>query len=120
MNIDEVPRITCEELKNLIDRGENLVVIDTRKNTDYQAEHIKGAVHIYYDPSGDSMERELMLSALPLDTLLIVYCDCIGDSESALVALELLNLRYDLSYVKALKDGLPRWRELGYPMESRY
>jgi rhodanese-related sulfurtransferase len=118
MNIDDVPRISCEELKPLIDQGESLVVIDTRKSLDYQAEHIKGSVHIYYDPSGDSMERELMLSALPLETLLVIYCDCIGDSESALVALELLNLRYDPTNVKALKDGLPRWRELGYPTES--
>jgi rhodanese-related sulfurtransferase len=118
MNINEVPRITCEELKTMIDRNEILVVIDTRKSLDYQTEHIKGAINIYYDPSGDSMERELMLSALPLDTLLVVYCDCIGDTESALVALELLNLRYDLARVKALKDGLPRWRELGFPVES--
>jgi rhodanese-related sulfurtransferase len=118
MNINEVPRITCEVLKPMIDRGENLVVIDTRKSTDYQTEHIKSAVNIYYDPSGDSMERDLMLSTLPLETLLVIYCDCIGDSESALVALELLNLRYDPANVKALKDGLPRWRELGYPIES--
>jgi len=118
MNIDAVNRITCEELKSRIDRGENLVIIDTRKSTDYQAGHIKGAVHIYYEPTGDSMERELMLSAMPLDTLLVVYCDCIGDSESALVALELLNLRYDPAKVRVLKDGLPRWRELGYPLES--
>jgi rhodanese-related sulfurtransferase len=118
MDINEVTRITCEELKPMIDRGENLVVIDTRKSTDYQTEHIKSAVNIYYDPTGDSMEREFMLSTLPLETLLVIYCDCIGDTESALVALELLDLRYDPARVKALKDGLPRWRELGYPTES--
>jgi hypothetical protein len=31
------------------------------------------------------------------------------------MALELIDLRYDAGLVKALKDGFPRWRELGYP-----
>jgi rhodanese-related sulfurtransferase len=118
MNINELPRITCEELKQLIDQRESLVIIDTRKTSSYNAEHIKDAVNIYYSPAGDSTEREMMLSALPLDRLLVIYCDCIDDSESALAALELLNLRYDADKVKPLKDGIPRWRELGYPTES--
>lgn len=75
MELDKVPRITCEELNQLIDAGEKVVVIDTRQNSSYAAEHIQGAINIYYNHSGDSMERELMLSALPPDTLLVPYCD---------------------------------------------
>jgi hypothetical protein len=33
------------------------------------------------------------------------------------MALELLNLRYDLDKLKALSGGFPRWRQLGYPTQ---
>lgn len=75
MESNEVPRITCEELKQLIDKGEKVIIIDTRKNSSYNAEHIKGAINIYYDPSGDPVEREMTLTALPVDKLLVLYCD---------------------------------------------
>jgi rhodanese-related sulfurtransferase len=75
MEINEVSRISCEELKQLKDRGEDVVIIDTRRNDFYVAEHIDGAVNIYYDHSAYSVEREFMLSALPQDVLLVPYCD---------------------------------------------
>lgn len=113
-----MPRITCEELKQLIDNGENVVIIDTRKNNSYNAEHIEGAINIYYNPSGYPVEREMTLAALPADKLLVLYCDCIDDSESAIMALELMNVGYDVDKVEALSGGFLRWRELGYPTEK--
>jgi len=118
MEISEVPRITCEELKQMINKRKNVVIIDVRMNSAYYAEHIKGAVNIYYHPSGDQMEREIMLSALPMDTLLVFYCDCIDDSESAIMALELMKLGYDSDNIRALNGGFLRWKELDYPTES--
>jgi hypothetical protein len=35
-----------------------------------------------------------------------------------MMALEMLNLRFDLDKLKALSGGFPRWRELGYPVEG--
>ena len=75
MDIDEVPRITCEELKQSIDIGEKVVIIDTRGSSAYDRAHIRGAINICYDPSGDPMLRGITLSALPQDTLLVLYCD---------------------------------------------
>ena len=118
MEISEVPRITCEELKQMINKRKNVVIIDVRMNSAYYAEHIKGAVNIYYHPSGDQMGREIMLSALPMDTLLVFYCDCIDDSESAIMALELMKLGYDSDNIRALNGGFLRWKELDYPTES--
>ena len=118
MESKDAPRITSEELKLLKDQGNKVVLIDTRNNIAYNAEHIQGAINIYYDPSGYSMERELMLSSLPGDAVLVPYCDCEGDHTSAIIALELLDLRYDADKVKVLKDGILRWKELGYPMEA--
>jgi rhodanese-related sulfurtransferase len=118
MDINQVPRITCEELKQMIENGVKIVVIDTRDSSSYETEHITGAVNIYYDPSGNSMERDLMLSGLPTDSMLVPYCDCEGDTTSAVLCLDLLNLCFDADKVKALRDGLPRWLELRYPTEK--
>ncbi|MEE8413426.1 MAG: rhodanese-like domain-containing protein [Dehalococcoidales bacterium] len=74
MESNEVPRITCQELEQLIDKGEQLVVVDIRGGG-YDSQHIKGAINISYDPSGDPMEREMTLTALPADKLMVIYCD---------------------------------------------
>lgn len=117
MDVNEVPRITCEELKQLIDKEEDAVIIDTRNRGIYADEHIKGAVNIHYNPSQFQMESEMILSALPWDKLLVFYCDCTDDSDSALMALNLINLGYEPDNVRALSGGWLRWKELGYPAE---
>ena len=75
MSDTNVLRISCESLKRLMDTGEKVVIIDTRKSNQYQSGHILGAVNIYYNALGDPQVRELMLSTLPGDTLLVPYCD---------------------------------------------
>lgn len=67
-------RISCEELKRMVDAGEKVVLIDTRKSEEYHANHIPRAINIYYDILGDPQERELRLSVLPGDILLVPYC----------------------------------------------
>lgn len=116
MESSEVPRITCEELKQLMDKRENPVVIDTRSSAGYSREHIQGAVNIYYNPSDYPIDRELMLTALPANRLLVFYCDCADDSTSAEMALEMINLGYNADKIRALSKGFSRWQELGYPM----
>ena len=76
MEPEDVLRITSQELKELTDKGEPpVVMIDTRGSSEYGAGHIKGAVNIYYDTDGDPMEREMVLTALPMDKLMVIYCD---------------------------------------------
>ena len=74
MDTDSVLRITCEELKAALDARENVAVIDTRNNSNYNAAHIPGAVNVYYDPSASPAEREMVLTLLPGDQPLIFYC----------------------------------------------
>jgi rhodanese-related sulfurtransferase len=118
MESSEVPRITCEELKKLVDKGERPVIIDTRNSASYSREHIQGAVNIYYNPSSYPIDRELMLTALPANRLLVFYCDCLDDSTSADMALELVGLGYDADKIRALSKGFSRWQELGFPVDK--
>jgi predicted sulfurtransferase len=71
----EVPRITAKELKQLMDEKGEYILVDTRDSYSYNHGHINGAVNIYYDLQGDPFPRRMMLSALPRDKLIILYCD---------------------------------------------
>ncbi len=117
--LPEIPRITAEELKQLIDKGADLVTLDVRDSGSYEAGHIKGAVNIYYDPTADPMDRQMMLIALPMDKLIVTYCDCTDDASSANIAQELYKLGYDRDKVKVLSGGSLRWVELKYPLVKK-
>jgi rhodanese-related sulfurtransferase len=112
----ELPRITAEELNQLIEKGADMVTVDTRDAGSYNAGHIKGAINIYYDPTSDPMARQMMLIALPMDKLIVTYCDCTDDASSAHVAEELYQLGYDRDKIKVLSGGSLRWVELKYPL----
>jgi rhodanese-related sulfurtransferase len=114
--LPNLPRITAEDLRQMIDKGENLVVVDTRDSASYEAGHIKGAVNIYYNPTADPTERQMMLIALPMEKLIVTYCDCTDDANSAQLADELYKLGYDRDKVKILSGGSLRWVELKYPV----
>jgi rhodanese-related sulfurtransferase len=117
--LPNIPRITAEELKQMIDKGADLVTIDTRDSGSYDAGHIKGAVNIYYDPTSDPMTRQMMLIALPMDKLIVTYCDCTDDASSANIAEELYQLGYDRDKIKVLRGGSLRWVELKYPLVAK-
>ncbi len=116
MVLPNIPRIAAEELKQMIEKGEDLVAIDTRDGGSYDAGHIKGAINIYYNPTADPMERQMMLIALPMDKLIVTYCDCTDDGNSAQLADEIYKLGYDRDKVKVLSGGSLRWIELKYPL----
>jgi len=116
--LPHLPRITAEELKAMLDKGADLVTVDTRDSGSYAAGHIKGAVNIYYNSTADPMDRQMMLMALPMDKLLVTYCDCTDDASSANIAQELYNLGYDRDKLKVLSGGSLRWVELKYPLVS--
>ena len=115
----EIPRITAEELKQMIDKGTDLVAVDVRDSGSYEAGHIKGAINIYYDPASDPMDRQMMLLALPMDKLVVTYCDCTDDASSAAIADELYKLGYDRDKVKILSGGSLRWVERKYPLVGK-
>jgi len=113
----KLPRITVEEVKKKVDRGDkDFVILDVRDSGSYAAGHIKGAVNIYYDPTGDPMNRQMMLLALPMDRLIVAYCDCTDDGNSGAVVDELLMLGYDNDKVSILAGGSLKWVEVKYPM----
>ena len=111
-----VPRITAEEVERLIKTKGNVVIVDTDDSMSYGAEHIKDAVNIAYDPTVDISNEDQTLQVLPGDKLIVFYCNCPHEEDSAPMVQEMWQLGYAHDKVKALQGGLTRWEQLGYPL----
>jgi rhodanese-related sulfurtransferase len=112
----EVPRIAARDVKQMIARNADVVIVDTQPAENYEMWHIPTAVNIPYISTGNPTDREMMLVALPMEKLIVIYCLCEEGTDSAQMALELKRLGYDHDKVKVLEGGLIKWDEQGYPM----
>ncbi len=112
----DVPRITAQEVEQRIKNRDDVVIVDTDDSMSYGAEHIKAAVNIYYDPTQDATNEDQTLQALPGDKLIVFYCNCPHEEDSAPLVKEMWQLGYAHDKVKALEGGLTRWEQLGYPL----
>lgn len=70
----ELPRITAEGLKHMIDTGEPVVVVDTRLPMFFNGGHIPESVNIPIVTSGD-LEDPQGFADLPKDKAIVFYCD---------------------------------------------
>jgi len=61
----EVPRIPAKEVKQLIAKKADIVIVDTQPPDNYDMWHIPSAINIPYISTGNPTDRELMLIALP-------------------------------------------------------
>ena len=111
----DIPRISIQELKKLMDSGTPVTIIDAQPKEVYDMGHIKGAISL---PWKSQIALEDVWS-LPGDQLIVTYCDCgPGESDSADLASQLFRMGYE--NVKVLGDpSIEGWREAGYPMEKK-
>ena len=76
--LPEIPRITCEELKQMMDGGVDFVLVDTRSvEWGYNTGHLPGAISIPNQPEPPYTEEwvTMQLEGLPQDEVIIFYCD---------------------------------------------
>ncbi len=109
----EIPRISVEELKQLVDAKAEVIILDAQLKEIYDRGHIRGAVSFPW-------KAEVTDADVPMfakDKLIVTYCDCgPGESDSADLAFQLQGLGF--TNVKVLADPAVRgWKKAGYPME---
>lgn len=112
----EVPRIPASEVKGMLEKKADFVIVDTNPADYFELWHVPTAVNIPYNSMDDSDKRRTMLETLPKEKLIVVYCLCEEGSDSAAVALELRDIGYRRSNIRVLEGGLIKWDEAGYPM----
>jgi rhodanese-related sulfurtransferase len=106
-------RITVAELRQKLDAGEDVVILDLRSAAALQQDPhlIQGAIHLNLD------EIEKPEYELPRDRDIIVYCSCPNEVSSARVALRLQ--RKGFNRVRPLLGGIDAWREQNYPLAPK-
>lgn len=109
-----VSRMTVEELKAAIDRGERPFVVDLRHRLEFlvNPRTVSTAVRISPD------ELPLRHAEIPRDREVVLYCTCPSEATSAKVAMELKKI--GINKVRPLMGGLQAWESQGYPMDEFY
>jgi rhodanese-related sulfurtransferase len=105
-----VKETTVLDVKSRLDKGEKLLLIDVREESEFATDHIPGAIHL----SKGVIERDIELAVPDLATEIILYCG--GGFRSALSAENLARMGY--SNVISMDGGIRVWRENGFPLTS--
>ena len=98
------------DLFEALKKGENVVVIDARSVTSYDAERIPGAVSFPH-----ATMSELTTAHLDTSSTYVTYCDGIGCNGSTKGALNLSKLGFK---VRELLGGLDWWKRDGYATDG--
>ena len=105
-----VKETTVIDVKSRLDKGEKLLLIDVREESEFATDHVSGAIHL----SKGVIERDIELAVPDLATEIILYCG--GGFRSALSAENLARMGY--SNVISMDGGIRVWRENGFPLTS--
>ena len=99
-------RITSDEARELLEKGD-AVVIDVRREDEWRAGHVKGAIHIPVDDLLNEIDR------LPRDRKLLFICA--QGIRSGLAAEMAAAMGFPEENLYNVEDGTPAWIEKGYP-----
>ena len=114
----EVETITPDELKEQIDAGENVTLLDTRMESDYEEWKIDGenveSINVpYFEFLDDEIDDEV-LAQIPDDRQVTVLCAKGGASEYAAGALK--ELGYSVDH---LEEGMNGWARIYEAVEVK-
>ncbi len=101
---------TPPAVRDRLDHGENLLLIDVREDREWAACRIPGARHI----GRGVLERDVETAIPDLDTPLVLYCG--GGYRSALAAESLGRMGY--TNVQSMDGGIREWKAAGYPIDD--
>jgi len=107
-----VSRITVDEVKAAIDRGDRPFIVDLRHMLEFVVDPrtVPTAVRISPD------ELPVRNAEIPRDREIILYCTCPSEATSAKVAMDLKKI--GITRVRPLQGGLKAWQDQGYPMDD--
>jgi membrane protein DedA with SNARE-associated domain/rhodanese-related sulfurtransferase len=103
-------RLDPDELKAMLDRGEDVYIVDLRHPLDYLPDPrvLPGAIRM--QPK-DLVQHN---AELPRDRDIVLYCTCPSEATSARMALTMRRL--GIERIRPLRGGFDAWKERGYPL----
>ena len=103
-------QVSIEVLKQAIDNGEDVIVLDVREPNEYAAAHIPGSINI---PRG-LLEFSIWSLIPDKNEKILVYCKT--GARAALAAKTLNELGY--AHARAVATGGKAWVLAGYPVQT--
>ena len=103
-----VKETTADDVKSKLDRGEKVILVDVREESEFANDHLPGAVHL----GKGVIERDVEVHVPDLNAPMILYCG--GGFRSALAADNLQKMGY--TNVISMDGGIREWREKNYPL----
>jgi rhodanese-related sulfurtransferase len=104
--------ISRDDLWELIEAGDELVLVDALPVISYAAKHLPGAINIPPDTVAERAERRIP----DLDAQVVVYCANPTCESSIEVAERLVELGY--RNVRHFAGGKREWADAGLPFEG--
>jgi len=110
LNSLRIARITPDELKEKLDAGEDVIIVDVRHTIEFDAqpETIPGALHM------DAAALEEASEVIPRDREIVLFCSCPNEATAARLALLLRN--QGITRIRPLAEGYEGWRSRGFPL----
>ncbi len=107
-----IARISADELKQMMDDGHDVLVVDLRGALDHEVDPytIPGALRMTAE------EVENRHPEIPRHQDVILFCACPNEVTAAKMAL--LLRRKGITKVRPLAGGIEAWRERNYPLEE--
>ena len=100
---NSVEQVEAQELQKLMSQND-IILLDTRENSEYNVSHINGAINVGYDNFSKSKVKNL-----PKDKVIVVYCSVGYRSEKIGEKLE----KMGFENVKNLRGGIFDWKNEG-------
>jgi membrane protein DedA with SNARE-associated domain/rhodanese-related sulfurtransferase len=107
-----VSRITVEDLKAALDRGERPFIVDLRHMLEFVVDPRTVPTAMRISPD----ELPARHAEIPRDREIVLYCTCPSEATSAKVAMDLKGI--GISKVRPLQGGLQAWLDHGYPLDD--
>ena len=105
-----VRELTVEDVKQKMDRGEKFYLVDVREESEWNQDHLPGAVHL----GKGIIERDIEAKIPDANAEIVLYCG--GGFRSALAADNLQKMGY--TNVISMDGGYGGWRNAGYQLEK--
>ena len=104
--VEQLPLLSVQQLKKKVDQGEDLTLLDVRRQDEWDTGHVPGAMHVFVG------QVERRLSEIPRDKPVVVMCNV---GHRAGIAASIL-LREGYPEVFNLLGSVTAWRHAGYPL----
>jgi len=103
-------RLEPRELRQMIDSGEPVFIVDLRHPLDYLPDPrtLPGALTLTPDKLVEQSDR------IPRDQEIVLFCTCPSEATAAKMALILRKM--GIERVRPLRGGFDEWKRLGYPL----